>query len=473
MASALTSGYAASPTGDIGREGPRERLTRLLDPGSAMPIGCAGNEGALGTHGTVMGVDVVAFATAHTRAGGALRSDDCELIVRMYDEALRRSCPIIGLWHSGGAHLREGVASLHGVARVFAAMTRASGRVPQLSIVLGAAAGAAAYGPALTDIVLLVPEGRIFVTGPDVVRAVTGEQVDAQGLGGPEPHARHTGVVHVVVADTASAYATARRLVDLLGAGGRFDFADLEDRELGHLVPESPRQGYDVRRLVDRLVDHPGVELQPKWGPSIVTALGRLAGRTVGVVANNPLRLAGCLDSASAEKAARFVRTCDSFGIPLIAIVDVPGYLPGVKQEWSGLVRRGAKLLHAFAECTVPRVTVVLRKAYGGAYVAMNSRGLGATKVFAWPQAEVAVMGAPAAIGILHRRELAAISATERVYVEERLLAEHRQAVGGLQRAVDLGVVDEVIQPAQTRRKVAEALAAAGEQRGRHGNIPL
>jgi len=340
-------------------------------------------------------------------------------------------------------------------------------------VVLGPAAGGAAYGPALTDVVILGPDGRVFVTGPDVVRSVTGEDVDALRLGGPEPHGRRSGVVHVVADTEAAAYEEARRLAALLGAQGTLDLAAVTDRDLGGLLPESARRAYDVHPLVDGLLDEPGLELHPKWAPNIVTTLGQLGGRTVGVIANNPLRLGGCLDSASAEKAARFVRMCDAFGVPLVVLVDVPGYLPGVGQEWDGVVRRGAKLLHAFAEATVPRVTVVTRKAYGGAYIAMNARALGASRVFAWPTAEVAVMGAVAAVRILHRRRLAEVPQENRPQVELELAAEHEKIAGGLARAIEIGVVDEVVEPGRTRSAVAAAIAAAPQVCGNHGNIPL
>jgi acetyl-CoA/propionyl-CoA carboxylase carboxyl transferase subunit len=349
--------------------------------------------------------------------------------------------------------------------------------VPQISVVLGAAAGGAAYGPALTDLVILSDKGRIFVTGPDVVRSVTGEDVDMERLGGPEPHSRRSGVVHLVTATDAEALSTARQLALLLGNQGTMpgpgedDLVD--DADLGALLPESPRRAYDVHPLISGLLDDPGIELHPRWAPNVVTTLGRLAGRTVGVVANNPLRLGGCLDATSAEKAARFVRMCDAFGVPLVVIVDVPGYLPGVGQEWDGVVRRGAKLLHAFAEATVPRVTLVTRKSYGGAYIAMNSRSLGATRVFAWPGAEIAVMGAVAAVRILHRRTLAEVPADRRHEAEAELAAEHQREAGGLHRAVELGVVDEIIEPAKTRQAIARAIAAVPPARGRHGNIPL
>jgi acetyl-CoA/propionyl-CoA carboxylase carboxyl transferase subunit len=352
-------------------------------------------------------------------------------------------------------------------------MTQASGKVPQISIVLGFAAGGAAYGPALTDLVILAPEGRIFVTGPDVVRSVTGEDVDMLRLGGPDTHGRRSGVVHLVADDEADAITQGRALATLLADQGTT--ADqVTDVDLATLLPESPKRAYDVHPLIYGVLD-PGstVELHARWAPNMTIALGRLGGRTVGVVANNPLRLGGCLDSLSAEKAARFVRMCDTFGVPLVVIVDVPGYLPGVGQEWDGVVRRGAKLLHAFGEAVVPRVTLVTRKAYGGAYIAMNSRSLGATHVFAWPEAEVAVMGAKAAVGILHRRALAAADEADRDALHNRLAEEHERIAGGVNRALTIGVVDEVIEPAQTRLKLVEALAAAHAGRGAHGNIPL
>ena len=368
--------------------------------------------------------------------------------------------------------------SLHAVGRIFHVMTQASGKIPQVSVVLGPAAGGAAYGPALTDVVILGPEGRIFVTGPDVVRSVTGEDVDMLRLGGPEPHGRRSGVVHVLTDSEAEALERARAIASLLGAQGSLRVSDVTDRDLEALLPESRKRAYDVHPLVEAVLDDGTVqELHTRWAPNVVTALGRLGGRTVGVVANNPLRLGGCLDSASAEKSARFVRMCDAFGIPLVVLVDVPGYLPGVGQEWDGVVRRGAKLLHAFGECVVPRVTLVTRKTYGGAYIAMNSRSLGATKVLAWPGAEVAVMGAVAAVRILHRRRLAEVEPDLRAQVENELAAEHERIAGGVERAVEIGVVDEVVAPTATRSAIAraidEAVQTEGVRRGNHGNIPL
>jgi acetyl-CoA/propionyl-CoA carboxylase carboxyl transferase subunit len=453
---------------------PEDRLARVFDPGSMSLLAPRDTSGVVAARGTVSGSRAVAFCTDATVMGGAMGVDGCRHIVDTIDTALRERLPVVGVWHSGGARLAEGVTALHAVGEVFAAMVRASGRVPQISVVLGPAAGGAAYGPALTDLVIMGPAGRVFVTGPDVVRSVTGEDVDMESLGGPDTHGRRSGVVHVVTDSEQAALETARQAVDLLAAQGSFArAADEPDVDLGALLPEQANRAYDVKPLVAAVLDGPALELHPRWAPNVVTALGRLAGRTVGVIANNPLRLGGCLDSASAEKAARFVRMCDAFGVPLVVLVDVPGYLPGVGQEWDGVVRRGAKLLHAFAEAVVPRVTLVTRKSYGGAYIAMNARSLGATAVFAWPGAEVAVMGAKAAVGILHRKKLAAVPPGEREALHAQLAAEHERIAGGVNRALQIGVVDEVVDPARTRQRLVAALAAAPSGRGAHGNIPL
>ena len=454
---------------------PAVRLTAFLDPGSMRPLAPFDNSGVYIATGTVAGGRVVAYASDPQKMGGAMGSDGCRHIVDAIDTAVRERVPVFGLWHSGGARLAEGVEALDAVGQVFAAMVRASGRVPQISVVLGPAAGGAAYGPALTDIVVMGPGGRVFVTGPDVVRSVTGEDVDMERLGGPDTHGRRSGVVHVVAPSDSEALARGRELAELLARPGWVDPTGIGDVDLAGLLPDNPKRAYDVHPLITTLLDEGTtlVELHAKWAPNVVTALGRLAGRTVGVIANNPLRLGGCLDSTSAEKAARFVRMCDAFGVPLVVLVDVPGYLPGVGQEWDGVVRRGAKLLHAFAEAVVPRVTLVTRKAFGGAYIAMNSRALGATAVYAWPEAEIAVMGASAAVGILHRRKLAAAPPGERELLHAQLTAEHEKVAGGVNRALEIGVVDRVIEPAGTRRVLAEALAAAPPGRGAHGNIPL
>jgi len=453
---------------------PQLRIEKILDNGLFHALTERDESGMLAGFGTISGTRVTLFATDATIQGGAMGEAGAQVILAAYADAMEHKNPIVGIWHSGGARLREGVKSLHAFGLVFNAITQASGKIPQFSLVLGPAAGGGAYGPALTDVIVLAPEGRIFVTGPDVVRSVTGESVDMARLGGPEPHGRRSGVVHVIAQSEEGSCESIRQLVRLLGNQGSIN-SGAADINLAQFLPESNKRAYDVHPLVAGMLDSDGdvQELHPKWAPNIVTTLGRLNGRTVGVVANNPLRLGGCLDSASAEKAARFVRMCDSFGVPLVVIVDVPGYLPGVGQEWDGVVRRGAKLLHAFSEAVVPRVTLITRKAYGGAYIAMNSRSLGATKVFAWPTAEVAVMGAVAAIRVLHRRILADLPDDQRAAMELELAAEHEKISGGVARAIEIGVVDEIIEPSASRSALAKAIAAAPKLRGMHSNIPL
>lgn len=469
---------------DHGRSSaPQARLATLLDPQSLTALHPPDASGACAVRGTVDGFAVVAYCTDAGVMGGAIGAAGAQHIIDAIKLAVWKHIPVIGLWHSGGARLADGVESMDAVGRMFAAMIRASGRVPQISVVLGPAAGAAAYGPALTDVVILSDRARMFVTGPEVVKVATGELIDMESLGGPAVHGRKSGVAHILADCQEDALVRARRLVGLFARVGHVDAGTIgPDEDLRALLPELGRRAYDVRPLVravlDRHSEDAGAassfeEIQAFWAPNIVIGLGRLAGRAIGVIANNPIRKGGCLDSLSAEKAARFVRMCDSLGIPLLVMVDVPGYLPGVEQEWNGVIRRGAKLLHAFGEAVVPRITLVTRKSYGGAYIAMNSRALGATAVFAWPDAEVAVMGAEAAVGILHRKALAAAQDGERDHLRAGLLAEHRQVSGGLERAHALGLVDEIIEPAQTRRRLAQALAEARDARGRHGNIPL
>jgi len=479
---------AASAERDV--RDPLLRLAQLFDGNDCDLLHPAGDTEVRTAAGRINGARVIAYCTDATKMGGALGAAGSRRIVEAIELAVRDRCPVIGVWHSGGAKLADGVESMDAVGQMFAAMTRASGRVPQISVVVGPAAGAAAYGPALTDMIIMAPAGRVFITGPDVVKSVTGELIDMESLGGPEAHSRRSGVAHVTADSEADAYLRARRLVTFFACPGRLELDRLPpEHDLRALLPASPRRAYDVRPLVRAIVDGDGQhgggqhgagqhgagfdELQPRWAPNMVIGLGRLAGRTIGVVANNPIRKGGCLDSLSAEKASRFVRMCDSLGVSLLVIVDVPGYLPGVGQEWNGVVRRGAKLLHAFAEASVPRVTLVTRKSYGGAYIAMNSRALGATAVFAWPDAEIAVMGAEAAVGILHRKRLAAVADHERDALKSSLVLEHARIAGGVDRAMAIGVLDEVVSPSRTRRRLAEAFAAAPAGRGQHGNIPL
>lgn len=452
---------------------PELRISKLLDGGTCQLITKRDKSGMLAASGKIKGNDVIVFASDPTVQGGALGPEGAAVIVKAYEVALSKSIPIIGIWHSGGARLRDGVLSLHAFGQVFKSLITASGKIPQLSLILGPTAGGGAYGPALTDVVVLAPEGRIFVTGPDVVKSVTGEQVDMAKLGGPEAHKKNSGLAHIIANSEAEAYEDIRKLTSLLANQGRFS-TEIEDRDLEKFVPESRKRSYEVHPLVEALLDaDESMELLKDWAQNMLTAVGRLGGRTIGVVANNPRHLGGALDSAAGEKAARFVRMCDAFGIPLIVIADVSGFLPGAGQEWEGAVRRGAKLLHAFGEAVVPRVTLITRHAYGGAYVAMNSRALGATKVFAWPNADVAVMGSVAAIRVLHRRLLADLPAEQRDDMELELAAEHEKIAGGVKRAIEIGVVDQIILPSVTRSELVKALSNAKSVRGAHSNIPL
>lgn len=453
---------------------PQLRIERLVDNGSFEYLVPRTDCGMIAATGLVKGNKVIVFASDATSKSGALGIEGSHVILAAYREAMAYQLPIIGIWHSGGARLSDGVLSLDAFGQVFHAMVSASGRIPQLSLVLGPTAGGGAYGPALTDVVVLAPEGRIFVTGPDVVKSVTGEDIDIAALGGPEAHSKNSGVAHVIAPDEETAFNEIKDLVSLFADQGHFT-TDITELDLGKFVPAIDKRSYDVAPLIDAILDEDGEKLAllPMWAENMATVLGRLGGRTVGVIANNPSHIGGVLDAAAAEKAARFVRTCDAFGIPMIVIADVTGFLPGPGQEWEGAVRRGAKLLHAFAESVVPRVTLITRRAFGGAYVAMNSKALGASRIFAWPDAEVSVMGAVAAVRVLHRRILAELPEDQRAGMELELAAEHDRISGGIARAVEIGAVDEVISPQQTRRALAAALASAPHRRGTHTNIPL
>jgi acetyl-CoA/propionyl-CoA carboxylase carboxyl transferase subunit len=424
--------------------------------------------------GSIKNNKVIIFASDATKQGGALGAEGARVIVAAYKAAMAEQLPIIGIWHSGGARLSDGVSSLSAFGEVFSAMVAASGRIPQLSLILGPAAGGGAYGPALTDIVVLAPEGRIFVTGPGVVKSVTGEKIDIATLGGPDAHRKNSGVAHVIAHTEDEAFNEIRDLTSLFANQGKIN-TNINDADLSIHVPDAHKRSYEVHPLIDAILDADGekLELLPMWAENMTTVLGRLGGATVGVIANNPAHIGGALDSSAGEKAARFVRTCDAFGIPLIVIADVPGFLPGAGQEWEGAVRRGAKLLHAFAEAVVPRVTLITRRAYGGAYVAMNSKSLGASKVFAWPTAEVSVMGAVAAVRVLNRRLLADLPEDQREATELTLAAEHDKVSGGISRAIEIGAVDEIIEPTKTRSALANAISEAPHRRGSHGNIPL
>ena len=461
-------------TAQLDPRDPESRIARLLDGGKFEFLIPRTDCGMVAVTGDIKGNKVVVFASDATIKSGALGVEGSKVIVTAYKAAMGAQVPIIGIWHSGGARLSDGVASLDAFGEVFQSMISASGRIPQLSLVLGPTAGGGAYGPALTDIVVLSPEGRIFVTGPDVVKSVTGEDTDMALLGGPEAHRKNSGLAHIIATDEDEAITDIRTLTDLFANQG-FMNAEVKDIDVAAFVPQSKVSTYEVHPLVEAILDTDAehIELLSMWAPNMTTVLGRLGGATVGVLASNPAHIAGALDAAAGEKAARFVRTCDAFGIPLIVIADVQGFLPGAGQEWEGAVRRGAKLLHAFGEAVVPRVTLITRRAYGGAYVAMNSKALGATRVFAWPNAEVSVMGAVAAVRVLHRRILADLPAEQRESMELELAAEHEKISGGVTRAVEIGAVDEIIEPAKTRSALAKVIAQAPHRRGAHGNIPL
>ena len=453
---------------------PEARIARLVDDGKYEFLIPRTNCGMIAVTATIKGNKAVIFASDATIKSGALGVEGSKVIVTAYKAAMGAQVPVVGIWHSGGARLSDGVASLDAFGEVFQAMISASGRIPQLSLVLGPTAGGGAYGPALTDVVVLAPEGRIFVTGPDVVKSVTGEDIDMELLGGPEAHKKNSGLAHIISTTEEEAIEDIRDLTALFANQG-FMNSDVKDLDLSVFVPDSKVRSYEVRPLIDGILDKESerIELLAMWAPNMTTIIGRLGGATVGVLANNPAYIGGVLDAAAGEKAARFVRTCDAFGIPLIVIADVQGFLPGAGQEWEGAVRRGAKLLHAFGESVVPRVTLITRRAYGGAYVAMNSKALGATRVFAWPQAEVSVMGAVAAVRVLHRRLLADIPTEQREAMELELAAEHEKVSGGVIRAIEIGAVDQMIEPHRTRSALAQSIADAPHRRGSHGNIPL
>ena len=462
------------PTPQLDPRDPETRIARLVDGGKFEFLIPRTDCGMVAVTGDIKGNKVIVFASDATIKSGALGVEGSKVIVSAYKAAMSAQVPIIGIWHSGGARLSDGVASLDAFGEVFQSMISASGRIPQLSLVLGPTAGGGAYGPALTDIVVLSPEGRIFVTGPEVVKSVTGEDIDMALLGGPEAHRKNSGLAHIIAPTEQEAIDDVRDLTALFANHGVMNPA-VADIDLSVFVPQSQVRTYEVHPLVDAILDKETehIELLSMWAPNMTTIIGRLGGATVGVLANNPAHIAGILDAAAGEKAARFVRTCDAFGIPLIVIADVQGFLPGAGQEWEGAVRRGAKLLHAFGEAVVPRVTLITRRAYGGAYVAMNSKALGATRVLAWPEAEVSVMGAVAAVRVLHRRILADLPAEQRESMELELAAEHEKISGGVARAVEIGAVDEIIDPAHTRSALAKIIASTPHHRGAHGNIPL
>ncbi len=449
---------------------PMERLEALFDPGSAHVIRsevaswrmgerARPGDGVIGAAGRVNGRPVFAYAQDTSFAGGSLGEQHADTIARVLQLAGQARAPVVGFVASAGARMQEGVAALAGYGRIFSEHVRLSGRVPQISVIAGTSAGGGSYSPALTDFVVMTRDSAMFLTGPGVVREVMGEDVDAAALGGPRVHERN-GVCHNVVADDRAAAEHVRRLLSYLpqhsGEDAPFTLpAEPVAGSPGDPVPADPRKVYDIRDVIARVIDGGELlELQPRWARNLVTGFARLEGRAVGVIANQPRWIGGVLDAEAAQKGARFVRTCATFNLPLLVLVDTPGFLPGTSQEAAGVIRHGATLLHAFAAADVPKLTVVLRKAFGGAYITMNSRALGAQLAFAWPDAEIGVMGARQAVGIIHRREpREAHAGLADAYAEAHLRAGVAAADGH---------VDELIEPADTRARLAWGLSTLG-----------
>ena len=486
---------------DEGKLTARERVELLLDEGTfeeldklvehrCLDFGMAAQkvpgDGVVSGYGKVDGRLVYVFAQDFTVFGGSLSETNAQKICKVMDLAMKMGAPIVGLNDSGGARIQEGVASLGGYADVFLRNTLASGVVPQISAILGPCAGGAVYSPAITDFNVMVKDtAYMFVTGPDVIRTVTHEEVTKEELGGAMTHNAKSGVAHFAVDDDRACLALIRDLLSYLPSNNTEepplhkseDPADREDAALDLLIPAEPSKPYDIKSLIEGVVDDRRfLEVHAHYAANIVVGLARFAGRTVGIVANQPAVLAGCLDIDASVKGARFVRFCDAFNIPLVTFEDVPGFLPGTAQEWGGIIRHGAKLLYAYAEATVPKITVITRKAYGGAYCVMSSKHLRTDLNYAYPTAEIAVMGPEGAVNVLYRRELAKADDPEAARREK--VAEFREKFANPYVAVDRGFVDEVIEPRQTRRKIIAGLDMTRNKRDRnppkkHGNIPL
>ncbi|MFN8160005.1 MAG: carboxyl transferase domain-containing protein [Solirubrobacterales bacterium] len=449
---------------------PVERLELLADPGTlelirtgvvSRRIGerARPDDGVLAGSARVGGRPVFCYAEDPGFLGGSLGEAHADSIVRVMELADRAGAPLVGFVESGGARLQEGHAALAGYGRIFRRSVELSRRVPQISVVSGVSAGGGAYSPALTDFVVMTGEGRMFLTGPGVVRAALGEEVSMEDLGGVRVHGRN-GVSHFSVPDPAGAAALVRELLGLLpsriGEAPRIEPGRAPAADPAAPVPAEARKVYDVREVAASLLDDGRLlEASPRWAPNMITAMCRIEGRPIGLIANQPCRLAGVIDAAAAEKASIFIERCERFGLPLVVLVDTPGFMPGRRQEEAGVIRHGASLLRAFAAARVPKLTVVLRKAYGGAVITMNSRDLGADAVFAWPQAEIGIMAARQAVGIVHRRELGAA----RPEAHDLLAASYAEEHLSAEAAAASGYVDEVIEPAATRARLASALA--------------
>ncbi len=481
----------------------RERITALVDPGSftefdelarhrsvafgmdkERPYG----DGVVVGYGTIDGRQVAIFSQDFTVMGGSLGEVFGEKIVKVMDFALKAGIPLIGINDSGGARIQEGVVSLGLYGEIFRRNARLSGVIPQISLILGPCAGGAVYSPAMTDFTIMVEAtSHMFITGPEIIKAVTGADVEMEELGGARTHNTKTGNSHYHAADELDAIDFVKNLLAFMPSNNAErapifpsspeDSVTASDLTLDQIIPDSPNQPYDMKQVIKTLLDEGEfLEIQESFAPNIVIGFGRIEGHSVGVVANQPLQLAGTLDIDASEKAARFVRTCDAFNIPILTLVDVPGFLPGIDQEWNGIIRRGAKLLYAYGEATVPLVTLITRKAYGGAYDVMGSKHLGADINLAWPTAQIAVMGAQGAVNLLYRRELAAAKDPEEL--RKQLMAEYDQTLANPYLAAERGFIDAVIEPSQSRINISRAFRVLRNKRvelppRKHGNIPL
>jgi propionyl-CoA carboxylase beta chain len=486
-----------------GRQSARERIDQLLDEGSfveldalarhrATDFGLDKNrplgDGVITGYGTIDGRQVCVFSQDFSVFGGSLGQVYGEKITKVMDLALKSGCPIIGINEGSGARIQEGVVSLGLYGEIFKRNVHASGVIPQISLIMGANAGGHVYSPAVTDFVIMVDKtSNMFITGPDIIKTVTGEEVTMEDLGGARAHNTKSGNAHYMGADEQDAIEYAKALISYLPQNNMEEaevypeVADLERTEtdfaLDTLIPDSANQPYDIKTVIESVVDDGDfLEVMPLFAPNIVIGYGRVEGRSVGVVANQPMQLAGCLDIDASEKAARFVRTCDAFNIPVLTFVDVPGFLPGTDQEWNGIIRRGAKLIYAYAEATVPLITVITRKAYGGAYDVMGSKHLGADLNISWPTGQIAVVGATGAVGILYRKELAASDDPDALRAQ--LITEYEDTLCNPYLAAERGYVDAVIEPSQTRAEIVKGLRLLRTKREtlppkKHGNIPL
>ncbi len=486
-----------------GKQTARERVAQLLDEGSFVELdelarhrstnfGLEKNrpygDGVITGYGTIDGRQVCVFSQDFTIFGGSLGQVYGEKIVKVMDLAMKTGCPLIGINEGAGARIQEGVVSLGLYAEIFRRNVHASGVIPQISLIMGACAGGHVYSPAVTDFTIMVDgTSQMFITGPDVIKTVTGEDVTMEELGGARTHNTKSGNAHYLASDEDDALEYVKALISHLPqnnlevAPAYAVEADLEisdlDRALDTLIPDSPNQPYDMHTVIATVLDEGEfLEVHELFAPNIIVGFGRVEGRSVGVVANQPMQLAGTLDINASEKAARFVRTCDAFNVPVLTFVDVPGFLPGTDQEWNGIIRRGAKLIYAYAEATVPLITVITRKAYGGAYDVMGSKHLGADMNVAWPTAQIAVMGAQGAVNILYRNELAAADDPEAL--RAKLITDYEDTLANPYQAAERGYVDAVIYPHETRAEIVRSLRLLGNKREvlppkKHGNIPL